>query len=63
MSEKGKCLISFFGKIYFFLNILYIIFLCVYLNRKNFSGGCFEDMITTSDLNPIYDIYLSDEKN
>ena len=62
MSEKGKCLISFFGKIYLLLNILYIIFLCVYLNRKNFSGGCFEDMITTSDLNPIYDIYLSDEK-
>ena len=57
------CLTSFLGKIYFFCALSIFIMICILFKyRKIFSNGCFEDLINNIEIDPIYEIYITDEK-
>ena len=62
MNAYGNCFLSFMRKLYFLSCLLSFILLWKYLVEKHFNDGCFKDMIESFDINPIYDIYVTDEK-
>ena len=56
------CWITCFSKLHFLSSLATFIILWKYLTEKHFNNGCFKDMMDSLNLNPIYDIYITDEK-
>ena len=64
MNKWGYCFCSIFGKAYLFISLIIFVIFCTFLKdfRNILNDGCFEDLINNMELEPIYDIYISDTK-
>ena len=63
MNSCGKCFFSFQSNLYFILDILSFIILCVFLKNANIFGDrCSKYYIENYETDPITDLYLSNEK-
>lgn len=63
MGKCCYCFTSLLGKAYFFITLTILVLMCRFLKDPNIlNDGCFEDLLSNKELEPIYEIYISDSK-